>query len=327
MKPKLGLGGVVVVVSLLAAAARAEVRDDGNFFSPDAVQKANGAIDQMRRDVGKEMLIETYPAIPSERASEYHPENKDEFFRKWGNERATAAHVNGVYILINKNPSYLFITAGNKTRERDFTTSDEKQLRDEMLALLKQKQYDAALAKAVELVPQQIREHRQQTGSATANPAPPPPPDGSNVPPTANAPNVPAPARGFGFGAIIVLLVILGIGWMILRALFGRRSAGPGQPGYGGYGNYGGSVGGGGGFGRGLLGGILGGMAGGWLQNRMSHRDSGSSGGPPMDPGGSGTFSESSGDSSFSGGAGGNFDSGGSSGGDSSSDGGSGGAF
>jgi len=196
-----------------------------------------------------------------------------------------------------------------------------------MLALLKQKQYDAALAKAVEFVPQRIQEHRQQTGSAPANRTPPPPPDGSYVPPTGNAPNVPAPARGFGFAGIIVLLVILGIGWMILRALFGRRSAGTGQPGFGGFGNYGGYGGGGGGFGRGLLGGILGGMAGGWLQNRMSHRDGGSYGGPPVDSGGGGTFSESSGDSSFSGGAGGSFDSGGSSGGDSSSDGGSGGAF
>ena len=161
------------------------MRDDASFFSPDAVQKADTAIQQMQRGLGKEMLVETYPAIPAERASEYRPENKDDFFRKWGNERATAAHVSGVYILINRTPSYLFITAGNKTRERDFTTTDENQLRDQMLTLLKQKQYDAALAKAVEFVPQRIRENRQQTGgAATANRAPPPPPDGYNVPPT-----------------------------------------------------------------------------------------------------------------------------------------------
>src|SRR2546423_11163220 len=117
------LAAVVLVMALLTSDAGAEVRDAGNFFSPDAVQKANAAMQQMQRDLGKEMLVETYPAIPAERASEYRPENKDDFFRKWGNERATAAHVSGVYILINRTPSYLFITAGNKTRERDFTTT------------------------------------------------------------------------------------------------------------------------------------------------------------------------------------------------------------
>src|SRR5207237_36796 len=132
----------VALLTSFTLSARAEVRDDAKFFSSDAVQKANDSTHQMLRDLGKELVVETYAAIPADRAQNYRPQDKDAFFRKWGNERAVAAHVNGVYILINKDPAYLFVTAGDKTRARDFTQGDEDQLRDQMLPLMKQKQYD-----------------------------------------------------------------------------------------------------------------------------------------------------------------------------------------
>src|SRR3954463_15661970 len=185
---------IIAPLMFVAFSARAEVRDDGGFFSTDAVQRANTATQQMRRDLGKELLIETYPSVPSERAQEFQGSNKDAFFRKWGNERATSAHLDGVYILINKTPAYLFVTEGNKTRQRDFTEADEHELRDAMLSLLKQKQYDEALNKAVEFVPERIRKNQQ--GSANAGGAvPPSSPGGYSAPPVPSGrTNSPAPA-------------------------------------------------------------------------------------------------------------------------------------
>ena len=54
MKPSLGITAITVVMMLLTARVQAEVRDDGNFFSTDVVQKANTATEQLRRDTGKD---------------------------------------------------------------------------------------------------------------------------------------------------------------------------------------------------------------------------------------------------------------------------------
>src|SRR3954462_10513191 len=83
----------------LATQALAEVRDDAKFFSDAAVTKANDATQTLKRSTGKELLVETYPAIPAEKAADYSPQNKNAFFDKWANDRFQQAHVNGVYIL------------------------------------------------------------------------------------------------------------------------------------------------------------------------------------------------------------------------------------
>ena len=336
MKSRIGPVAILLALLLLSTAL-AEVRDNAGFFSADAVQRADAATQQMRRDLGRELVIETYPAIPTDRAQNYRPESKDQFFEQWGNERSVAVHVDGVYILINRDPAYLFVTAGNKTRQKDFTQDDERELRDAMLSLLKQKQYDAALDKAVEFVPQRIRDNRQRAGSAggTGTYQAPPLPQGY---PSGQAPGPAAPSPGgtkFHFGGLVCFGLFILFVFFILRGIFGRRRfggyGGPnGGPGYGGYPpGYGG-----GGFGRGILGGILGGMAGGWLGDKLSGRNNPTYGAPPPPPdsgnAGLGGFNDSGGDTGFSGGAGGSFDnSSGGGGGDSggSSDGGAGGSF
>jgi hypothetical protein len=327
MKRAFAVVATIATLVFCISRASAEVRDDGNFFSPQAIEHANDAIRQMQQSTGRDLLIETYPAIPQERASSYRPDNQAAFFRDWANQRAQAAHVKGVYILINRSPSYLLIKPEDQVKQREFTETDSKELRDQMLPAMKQKQFDQALSSAVEFVSSRFAQRVQPRSASTATRTPPPPPGGgsySQPSPPPSAPNV--PVRGFGIGALLVVGLILFVGFKFLRSLFRGRATGYPQQG----GHYGGGYGpgyGGGGFGRGFLGGILGGMAGGWLQNRASHRDSGNTfGAPPPSAGGS--FGNSSDDVSFTGGgdAGGSFDSG-SSGGGSSGDGSSGGSF
>ncbi len=44
----------------LSAAAHAQVKDDAGFFSPEAVQKANAAIAEIRSAYKKDVRFETF---------------------------------------------------------------------------------------------------------------------------------------------------------------------------------------------------------------------------------------------------------------------------
>jgi len=337
---------LAICCTLIAAAAKAEVVDNAGFFSPDAVQKANDKIQKMRRDTGRELLVETFPNIPADKAADYKPENRQQFFEQWAHERFKAAHVNGVYVLICRDPSSLFVTSGNLTSQKEFTQADDDQLRNLMLPPMKQKQYDEALGKATDFVDSTVRQHQTQAsqsgGTRSTTPTPgneSSPGNTSSVPPTvATTPR--SSGSSIGIGTIIIFAIIAFIVIAVIRRIisaargggtgygnnYGPSGANPPAGGYG-YGNTGG------GFGRGLLGGILGGVAGGWLQNRMSHSNYGygNTGGSTTLPrtntygSESNSFPESAPDTSASGGSFGDFGGGGGGGGDAGGGGGGGG--
>ena len=273
-----------------------------------------------------------------------------------GTQRFKAAHVNGVYVLICRDPSSLFVTSGNLTSQKEFTQADDDQLRNLMLPLMRQKQYDEALTKATDFVDSTVRQHQaqaSQSGGTRSAAAPLPgnessPGNSSSVPPTVST--SPRTSGGsIGIGTIVIFAVVVFIIIAVIRRILSAargggttygNNYGPSganvPPGNYGYSNTGG------GFGRGLLGGILGGVAGGWLQNRMSHSNYGygNSGAAPTLPrtntygSESNSFPESAPDTSASGGSfadfgggGGDSGGGGGGGGDSGSSGGSGGDF
>src|SRR5207237_731939 len=149
-----------------------------------------------------------------------------QFFREWANQRGAAAHVKGVYILINRNPSYLLIKPADQVKQREFTETDSTGLRGEMMPLMKQKQFDQALSAAVDFVSARFRERVTPAAAGTSAQAPSPAP-GSQYNPPSNQ-RVPS-ARGTGMGGLICVGVALLIGFVLLRALFrrGGSSYGP----------------------------------------------------------------------------------------------------
>src|SRR5256885_16976574 len=95
--PALLLGGFV-------RPASADVRkDEADFFSRDAVKRADQRIQQMKDRTGIDLVIETF-AKPDEDPG---TTPKAEFFPRWANRRAKAIDVQGVYVLICRRPSFL----------------------------------------------------------------------------------------------------------------------------------------------------------------------------------------------------------------------------
>jgi uncharacterized protein len=338
MFPKKFLPALLIAPLLLLAgashalAASSGVRDEARFFSPDAVDQANQIIQQINERHGKDLLIETFPQIPPDMKSQFDQLGKDPFFEQWARTRFQSQGVDGVYLLVCRNPGHIQLEVGDKTRLRLFTLVDRNRGTGILLSAFRNKQYDQGLLQFVRFVQQRMDANASAAGSGAVAP-------NSNYPPS------PYPTyryhtstnRSWSLGGIACLVIGIVLLIALVRGIFGRSGGGyygggggyypPGGGGYpppaGGYypGGYGG--GGGGGFGRGFLGGLLGGALGGyaadrWMQGQQQGYTPPVSGGQDMS---SGPDTSSTGTGGDFGGGGGDFgggggDSGGSGGGD-----------
>lgn len=150
-------GNLVGIFGLLVLGGQAlgvapEIKDEGKFFSPDALKKANAEIRDIARQYQKDLLVETFQTVPADQAEKIKTasaEEKSRFFQSWAKERAEQAVVNGVYILICRNPPHLqVITTGGGSLGAQFSN----QLRDLLIREFKEKRFDEGLLAAVKRV-------------------------------------------------------------------------------------------------------------------------------------------------------------------------------
>jgi uncharacterized membrane protein YgcG len=154
----LGRSAVIVVAWLAlvgrAAAVAPEIRDEGKFFSADAVKKANEIIRDIYKKYGKDLLIETFPSVPAADKDKVKTMTNDEkktYFRKWAIQRAEHAVVRGVYILVCKEPTRLETLVARQVRSV-FDEKADKKLREILLADFRNKRFDEGLLAAVKFV-------------------------------------------------------------------------------------------------------------------------------------------------------------------------------
>jgi hypothetical protein len=326
---------LLLLLGSRALAASSGVRDEAHFFSPDVVSQAEQVIGQIEQKHHKDVLVETLPAIPPDLKGQYDPQNKEAFFEKMANTRAKAQGVDGIYVLITRDPPHLQVMPGNNTRQRLFPLSDRDAVRDQLLTSFKQEKFDQGLLDMVRGIQQRMDANARNAGSSGGGIVVP----GNNAP-RSNGPVFPTQNRGWSMGSLACILIAVVLFVIFIRGIFGR-SGGQGYPGggyqqggypqggypQGGYppqGGYGyGGGGGGSGFGKGFLGGLLGGALGGYAAEKWTEHGQQGGGYVPPATGGGGDYSapadtsfDSSGGGGDFGGGGGGGDSGGGGGGD-----------
>jgi hypothetical protein len=131
-----------------------QIKDEAKFFSPEAVKKANEDIRDMMRKFGRDLLVETVPTVPADlvvKVKEMSNEERWKYFYNWARERAEASVVNGVYILVCRQPSHLQVFISPKAREI-FDAGTRDRLRDALLAEFREKRFDQGLQAAIKVV-------------------------------------------------------------------------------------------------------------------------------------------------------------------------------
>ncbi|HEV3340771.1 MAG TPA: TPM domain-containing protein [Pirellulales bacterium] len=273
----------LVLLGLLGSASRApaltaEVRDEAGFFKPETVTQANEVIKEVKQRSKKDLLIETVDHATKgkrQEATSHDPDVRARYFADWADERAREEGVNGIYVLITREPGHVEVAVGNHTRAV-FTNKDRHELAQILLSHFRKKEYDEGLLEAVRYVRSALQAEPKQGGAAapagpqrSSLPHPPPGSDGS---------------AGGGLWRYLGLGLVVLLGVWLLSAVV-RALAGAGAPpARGGYAGPGGPTGygpaaGGGGFFTSLLGGLFGAAAGSWLYDRFSSGQS-----PPAAP-------------------------------------------
>jgi uncharacterized protein len=306
---------LALVVALIAAAPAValtpRVKDDAGFFPAKAVDQANEVIREIKEHYHKDLMIETFKTPPGEHAEKVRhmdAAERQRFFANLARERAREEGINGIYVLICREPSHLQIEVGNETSRRAFTIEDRKQLRDMLVKRFKAHEYDQGLVEGVEYVRDTLKANlREGTHGGAGGPITPEGPGGQGP--------------GFGLGGwlfglvcvgLVVLLLVIGLVRLLGSLAGGSRAGGYAPGGYGAGGGYPapgyGYGGGGGGFLSSLFGGLFGAAAGNWVYDRVFRGgNSGYGGGYPSGPAGASPDQSDRPDTDYSG-AGGDFD-------------------
>ena len=256
----LALGFVVATLlgTSLARAGLGAIRDNSGFFSESAKSEATRKISEIEQKYKKDLVIETFNEIPEEIKQGVDLTNKaamGRLFEQWTVKQAKQQKVNGVYILLSREPAHIQIVVGNETQNKAFTLMDRNNLSRLMLSKLRKKQNDEALLEGVNFVFTTMASHvipNNRTNNVSSSSAVP-------------AVHGEQTEQANSWGWIVIAVIGIGAIWLIvgiIRSVFGGRAstAGPGMsPGYGG-----------GGIFSSMLGGMFGAAAGMWLYDQFS---------------------------------------------------------
>jgi len=281
------------------------IRDNGEFFSESAKKEATLKISEIETQFKKELMVETFAAVPEDIKQVVDLTDKpssNKMFEQWAVKEAKKQKVNGIYVLLSREPTRLQIVVGNDTEKKAFTLKDRDNLASLMLRKLREKKNDEALSECVKFVSSSMASHAlasSRNNSVTS-------------PLQSNPVRESQSEQTTPWGWIITAVIGIAIVWLIvglLRSFLGGRgtASAPGMM----------PSGGGGGMFGSLLGGMFGAAAGMWLYDQFSGSHGNAWGGEQENRGlGSNGFSGQDTDYSGTGGDFGSNESGGYSGGD-----------
>lgn len=240
-----------------AHAAGAAIIDEAEFFSKSAKEEAAKLIANTSRELKKDLCIESLKELPKEIKSSFNPQNKaaaDRMYEQFTIKQAAKRKVNGVYVLLVRQPAHMHVVVGNETSRRVFTLKDKDALVDMMLGHLRKKEFDDALLKGTRFVAATMKSNTLPGITS------------SDSWPTIS----PASLTDMKFGWVGTALIALFAVMLISRLIGGLFSGG--SPGMGG-----GYPSSGGGFFGSLMGGLFGAAAGMWIYDHLFGHQGGQS--------------------------------------------------
>jgi hypothetical protein len=270
--------------------AAEHVQDNLGLFSQQAVTAANQQIAQLYKKHGWMIAVETRDASESIPNLPQAASKQDEFLTSWTTKNYVENKLEGIYLVIFKNPNkFRFHIDTNQQRKMGVTQADINSWKNLLQENLRVKDYDAALLSTVGGMSAKLS--RATAGNkALALPGGQPAEQGplNKQPRGENAPAAEGPSILMWILIAVGVFIIFRIIRSVMSSMSNRDQWGPGGtpnqygpgnasniggPGYGPQDNHPGYGGRGGGMMSGMLGGLFGGMAGGWMYDKMSGGD------------------------------------------------------
>jgi hypothetical protein len=134
--------------------AEAVIKDKAELFSETAIKKAVEEIRSIQKKTEREVVVETFPQVPAsdrERVKEMNRDERERYFRSWAQERMRSQAINGVLVLICKEPRHLQIQYSGRLRDV-FSEADTKKMVDQLVSKFKDKKYDEGLQELLQTI-------------------------------------------------------------------------------------------------------------------------------------------------------------------------------
>jgi hypothetical protein len=245
----------LLVAGTTAALDKPEVKTEEGFFQPETIEKANAIIRTLKEEFGKDLVVETFKSVPEhdlKLVKSMTARRMARHFQEWAQERADMLGVDGVYILLCKNPPYNQVIVSEDLQERGFSEAKRSAVTRLLPVSWSSRSRDTRFLEAVEKA-------RKETILALQNeppPAPAPTPSwlyavyfaggllavwfvvglvravmGAGTPPTpAGAPGHVAASGGGVVGGVLGGMFGASLGYWLYQAAAGTSSAPPSTP-------------------------------------------------------------------------------------------------
>jgi WD40 repeat protein len=133
-----------------------KVKDDGQLFGAEVIKKANEMIREIAAKFKKDLVIETFVRVPGDadeldRAKKMSKQERLAYFHKWAQKRVEATRVNGIYVLVCKNPVYIKIEVTKNARSA-FDSKAVSKLERAILEEFRGQRFDKGLLAGVKVV-------------------------------------------------------------------------------------------------------------------------------------------------------------------------------
>jgi uncharacterized membrane protein YgcG len=161
--PALSLAAVLAAWLLVAGPARAvfppPIKDDGKFFTKEGLEKANKKIRDIYQKYKKDVVVETIAELTDEQKKKLKDDKEKKFFGSLAHSRIEELGVNGIYVIISKNPRFLQMDMDTDTRKKTFTNTDRKVAQEKFFAAFREMKFDAGLLDALDAIEAALKAH------------------------------------------------------------------------------------------------------------------------------------------------------------------------
>lgn len=126
-----------------------ESKDSAKMFKPETWKQVNAAAERMLKEKAIDFVIDTIEAPPNNMAEKVRAmktEEREKYFHGLVNDRAKADKLQGVYIIICKSPTYMYV---GTTGDAHFPSEAGSRIRQTLLGSLRDKKFDEGLTKVV----------------------------------------------------------------------------------------------------------------------------------------------------------------------------------
>ena len=165
--PTFALLAVLGLIAPASAVYPPALKDDGKFFSKEGIEKANKKIREIYEKYKKDVVVETMTTLTADQERKIKEDGEAKFFAKLTSDRGKEIGLNGVYILVCKQPKYLRVHMDPETQKKAFTASSRTATVAKIVARFKEDEFDAGLFDGLKEIESILETHSKEATKTT----------------------------------------------------------------------------------------------------------------------------------------------------------------